>query len=239
MGIIAGKPAGVQIKRWLVVLVVAMVALDLIAAASLLTLQRSITRIHERYQPVLISAGEISTLVYQAQSSLYKYLGEYLPDTAEVAAQTAALEQTIAGALTQDAGTEWRADLEAPEGVVSPGTDARVVRVDLERRQNGATARLRVEERLEGVGRSRAIAAQWGPSPRLALRAAWFGGDPDGPEIWWYRRRAGSLYGWDRLTPGTWLGAWGRLGVRGVVLEASVDAAASGVDVALAVRAGG
>jgi len=136
-------------------------------------------------------------------------------------------------------GLLWRADLEAPEGVVSPGTDARVVRVDLERRQNGATARLRVEERLEGVGRSRAIAAQWGPSPRLALRAAWFGGDPDGPEIWWYRRRAGSLYGWDRLTPGTWLGAWGRLGVWGVVLEASVDATASGVDVALAVRAGG
>lgn len=113
MGIIAGKPAGVQIKRWLVVLVAAMVALDLIAAASLLTLQRSITRIHERYQPVLVSAGEISTLVHQAQSSLYKYLGEYLPDTGEVAAHTASLERTIADALTQDAGEERRADLEA------------------------------------------------------------------------------------------------------------------------------
>jgi hypothetical protein len=113
MGIIAGKPAGVQIKRWLVVLVAAMVALDLIAAASLLTLQRSITRIHERYQPVLVSAGEISTLVHQAQSSLYKYLGEYLPDTSEVAAHTASLERTIADALTQDAGEERRADLEA------------------------------------------------------------------------------------------------------------------------------
>ena len=113
MGIIAGKPAGVQIKRWLVVLVVAMVALDVIAAASLLTLQSAITRIHERYQPGLVSAGEISTLVHQAQSSLYKYLGEYLPDTGEVAAHTATLEKTIAEALTQDAGAEWRADLEA------------------------------------------------------------------------------------------------------------------------------
>jgi hypothetical protein len=113
MGIIAGKPAGVQIKRWLTVLVAAMVALDLIAAASLLTLQRSITRIHERYQPVLVSAGEISTLVHQAQSSLYKYLGEYLPDTQEAAALTASLERTIAAALTQEAGAEWRADLEA------------------------------------------------------------------------------------------------------------------------------
>jgi hypothetical protein len=116
MGIIAGKPAGVQIKRWLVVLVVAMVALDVIAAASLLTLQRSITRIHERYQPVLVSAGEISTLVHQAQSSFYKYLGEYLPDTGEVATHTASLERTIEAALKQDAGTEWRADLESIKG---------------------------------------------------------------------------------------------------------------------------
>jgi hypothetical protein len=113
MGIIAGKPAGVQIKRWLVVLVVAMAALDLIAAASLLTLQSAITRIHERYQPGLVSAGEISTLVHQAQSSFYKYLGEYLPDTGEVAAITATLEKTIDTALTQDAGAEWRADLES------------------------------------------------------------------------------------------------------------------------------
>jgi hypothetical protein len=113
LGIIAGKPAGVQIKRWLIVLVASMVALDVIAAASLLTLQRSITRIHERYQPVLVSAGEISTLVHQAQSSFYKYLGEYLPDTREVAEHTASLEKTIAAALTQEAGAEWRADLEA------------------------------------------------------------------------------------------------------------------------------
>jgi len=113
VGIFAGKPAGVQIKRWLVVLVVAMVALELIAAASLLTLQSAITRIHQRYQPGLVSAGEISTLVYRAQSSLYKYLGEYLPDTAEVTAHTATLEKTIAAALTQDADPERRAGLEA------------------------------------------------------------------------------------------------------------------------------
>ncbi len=113
MGIIAGQPAGVQIKRWLVVLVVAMVMLDVIAAASLLMLQSAITRIHERYQPVLVSAGEISTLVHQAQSSLYKYLGEYLPDTAEAAAHTATLEKTIAAALTQDADAERQANLEA------------------------------------------------------------------------------------------------------------------------------
>jgi hypothetical protein len=111
MGLFEGMPPGVQIKRWLIILVSAIVALDVLAAASLLTLQRSMTRIHESYQPVLISAGEISTLVHQAQSSLYKYLGEYLPSTEEVAGHTAALEKTIADALQQEAGAEWRTDL--------------------------------------------------------------------------------------------------------------------------------
>jgi hypothetical protein len=113
MGLFAGKPPGVQIKRWLIILVSAIVALDLLAAASLLTLQRSMIRIHTSYQPVLVSAGEISTLVHQSQSSLYKYLGEYLQSTDEVAGRTAALERTIAEALRQDAGAEWRADLQS------------------------------------------------------------------------------------------------------------------------------
>jgi hypothetical protein len=113
MGLFKGMPPGVQIKRWLIILIGSIVVLDLIAAASLVTLQRSMTRIQERYQPVLISAGEISTLVYRCQTSLYKYLGEYLPSTDEVTERTAVLERTIEEALNQEAGAEWRADLAA------------------------------------------------------------------------------------------------------------------------------
>jgi hypothetical protein len=116
MGLFAGRPPGVQIKRWLIILVVSIVALDCLAAASLLTLQRSMIRIHGSYQPVLISAGEISTLVHQAQSSLYKYLGEFLPTTAEALGRAAELEKTIGEALSQEAGGTWSADLQAIRG---------------------------------------------------------------------------------------------------------------------------
>ena len=113
MALFAGMPPGVQIKRWLIILISSIVVLDLIAAASLVTLQRSMTRIQQRYQPVLISAGEINALVYRCQTSLYKYRGEYLPSTDEVSERTAVLEKTIEEALRQEAGAEWRADLAA------------------------------------------------------------------------------------------------------------------------------
>lgn len=112
MALFKGMPPGVQIKRWLIILVVAIVALDIIAAASLLTMRRSVMRIQEGYQPVLITAGEISTLVYRCQTSLFKYLGEYLPSTDEVIERTAHLEKTLQEALRQEAVAEWRADLE-------------------------------------------------------------------------------------------------------------------------------
>lgn len=115
MGLFAGMPPGVQIKRWLIILVTAIVAIDLLAAASLFTLQRSSARIHERYQPVLVSAGEISTRVHQAQSSLYKYLGEYLPSTDEALGHADALERTIGEALGQQGEGEWSADLKATQ----------------------------------------------------------------------------------------------------------------------------
>ena len=113
MGLFAGMPPGVQIKRWLIILVVAIVAIDLLAAASLFTLQRASARIHGRYQPVLVSAGEISTRVHQAQSSLYKYLGENLPSTDEALEHANSLEKTLGEALGQEGEGEWAADLKA------------------------------------------------------------------------------------------------------------------------------
>jgi hypothetical protein len=54
--------------------------------------------------------------------------------------------------------------------------------------------------------------------------------------VYWYRRRAGGLYGFDRLGQGTWIGAWGRLPAGGVVLEASLDGKPGRWDLAAAVR---
>jgi hypothetical protein len=113
MAIFGGQPAGIQIKKWLIILVSLIVLINVLAVASLVVLQRSVTAIQARYQPVLISASDISTQVYQAQASLYKYLGEYLEDTEEVEKRTVALEEVLQDALDLKAALEWQEELEA------------------------------------------------------------------------------------------------------------------------------
>jgi hypothetical protein len=116
MALFAGQPAGIQIKKWLIILVSLIVVINVMAAVSLVVLQRSMMDIQGRYQPVMISASEISAQVHQAQASLYRYLGEYVPDTAEVRQSTALLEESLEEALGQKAAGEWQAELEAIRG---------------------------------------------------------------------------------------------------------------------------
>jgi hypothetical protein len=116
MALFAGQPAGIQIKKWLIILVTLIVVVNVMAAASLVVVQMSMSDIQGRYLPVMISAGEISTQVHQAQASLYKYLGEYLPDTVEVEQNTAVLEETLEGTMKLEAAGEWLSELEAIRG---------------------------------------------------------------------------------------------------------------------------
>ena len=112
MALFAGEPAGVQIKKWLVILVLLIVVINVLAAGSLILLQRSVTTIQRKYQPVLLAAGEISTQVHQAQASLYKYLGEYLENTDEVKERTALLRKTLADTSELEAAAEWQDKIE-------------------------------------------------------------------------------------------------------------------------------
>ena len=48
--------------------------------------------------------------------------------------------------------------------------------------------------------------------------------DGRAPDVWWYGRRAGGLYGWDRLPAGTWVGAWVRVPLGRWSIEMSADA---------------
>lgn len=112
MALFAGDPAGVQIKKWLVILVLLIVVINVLAAASLIVLQRSVTAIQRRYQPVLLAAGDISTQVFQAQASLYKYLGEYLENTNEVKERTALLRTTLTDMSELEAAAEWQGKIE-------------------------------------------------------------------------------------------------------------------------------
>jgi flagellar basal body-associated protein FliL len=116
MALFAGQPAGIQIKKWLIILVTLIVVVNVMAAASLVVVQMSMSDIQGRYLPVMISASEISTQVHQAQASLYKYLGEYLPDTAEVEQNTAVLEETLEAAMKLEAAGEWLGELEEIRG---------------------------------------------------------------------------------------------------------------------------
>ena len=116
MALFAGDPAGVQIKKWLVILVLLIVVINVLAAASLIVLQRSVTAIQRRYQPVLLAAGDITTGVYQAQASLYKYLGEYLESTDEVKEQIALLGTTLADMSDLEAAAEWQGKIDEIRG---------------------------------------------------------------------------------------------------------------------------
>ncbi len=116
MALFEGQPAGIQIKKWLVILVSLIVVINVLAAVSLFLLQRSLSVIEGEYQPVLIASGTISTEVHQAQASLYKYLGEYLESTEEVESRTGALERTLLETAELKAAGEWRQELEAIQG---------------------------------------------------------------------------------------------------------------------------
>jgi len=113
MALFAGQPAGIQIKKWLIILVSLIVVINILAAGSLVVLQRYVSEIQAKYQPIMTGAGEISTQVCRAQADLYKYLGEYQSSTAEVESRILLIEERVEGVLAQVGGWEWQEDLEA------------------------------------------------------------------------------------------------------------------------------
>ena len=113
MALFAGQPAGIQIKKWLIILVSLIVFINILAAVTLILLQRSVTDIQAKYQPVLIAAIEINSRVYRTQVSLYKYLGEYLPTTEEIDTQTDLLEKALDEALSLEGIDSWIEELES------------------------------------------------------------------------------------------------------------------------------
>jgi len=112
MALFAGQPAGIQIKKWLIILVSLIVVINLLAAGSLVLLQRYVVEIQAKYQPVMTGAAEISIQVCRAQADLYKYLGEYQPSTAEVESRTLLIEERVGEVMLHEGSREWRGGLE-------------------------------------------------------------------------------------------------------------------------------
>jgi hypothetical protein len=108
----------------------------------------------------------------------------------------------------------WRSRFRRLTGSAPDGDGReRLMRLDLLYRGSPWQVDLRVEERSAPEGLARFTMARLGRTGTLSwqLVAGLAGLDGEAPDLWWYRRRAGGLYGWDRLGEGTWVGAWARL----------------------------
>lgn len=107
------------------------------------------------------------------------------------------------------------------------------MRSDLVYAGGGWRVRVRIDRRAgDGAGLLSLRAGRRG-------RIAWEAGMDrvTGPgEAWVYRRRAGALYGWDRLETGTWIGGWVRIPVSRWEMELSADGRSAGWEAALALR---
>jgi hypothetical protein len=129
-------------------------------------------------------------------------------------------------------GLLWRLTIRNADAV---DTQDQLVRSDLIYRGRGWRVRFRVERKA--AGEAYALAS---------LRAGWTGRIPwevaidrvsgTGAVPWVHRRRAGVLYGWDRMAAGTWIGGWIRIPASRWEGELSVYGRHTGWDLALALR---
>ncbi len=85
------KPAGVQIKRWFVTLVILLSIVNLISVVSLFIVYNRIDEIKSAYQPIVKSSSVINARIMSAETDLYKYLAEYQNNLSSVYNKTNAL----------------------------------------------------------------------------------------------------------------------------------------------------
>jgi hypothetical protein len=139
------------------------------------------------------------------------------------------------------AGFLWKVTDRRGDGLPEDGSGrADLVRAELDVAARPWRGTLRVDERGVGGGRSRLTAFRFGRKDGVEweVRAALAEADGDAPDLFWYRRRAGGLYGWDRPAPGSWIGAWARIPLGRWGFEASADAIEGGWETVGAVRRG-
>jgi hypothetical protein len=123
----------------------------------------------------------------------------------------------------------------------APVRDLDLARLVLEMSRAPWRGRAQWETRWEPEGTTRSLWIRIGRGRDSAweVRVARVEPDPDsGGTLYWYRRRAGGQYGWDRLPEGTWVGIWGRWAGRRGQIELSFDRRAAGWEGTASVRWG-
>jgi hypothetical protein len=112
MALFSQLPPGEQIKRWMTILTLLVVILDVIAAGSLFVVTNLMNSIVGRYEPLVIQSGEISSSVYRVHTGLYQYLGEYREDTAGIRQEVGRLRGLIGEAFKIPGAQDLGADLQ-------------------------------------------------------------------------------------------------------------------------------
>ena len=90
-----GKPAGVQIKRWLLILVAMLLIVNVISVVSLFLVYSYVNDIKSAYQPIANSSATINEKIMGAQVDLLKYLSEYQDNLSPVFNKTEELKKEI------------------------------------------------------------------------------------------------------------------------------------------------
>lgn len=97
--------------------------------------------------------------------------------------------------------------------------------------------RFRYEEHLESSdAQLLTVDLRHRQAPRFRIRLANADREERGPTLWWYRRRAGGVYGWDSLHRGVWAGFWGEVNLGPATIEVSMDSYPGGADAVLALK---
>jgi hypothetical protein len=137
------------------------------------------------------------------------------------------------------AGLVWRARARRTAGT-EPGTGdtERLARCELAYERLGWRLLFRAEERSQATGQARLTTLRAGRAGAVSweARVALARAEGDAPGLYWYRRRAGGFYGWDRPQAGTWIGAWMGIPRGRWVFEISADSRDAGWEGAAAVR---
>src|SRR5512138_2942816 len=112
MALFSKYPPGIQIKRWVTILTLLIIVIDIIAAGSLFVVTNLMTVTVGRYQPLVMYSGDIASSVYRLHTGLYQYLGEYRQDTVQLQGEVQKLRETIKQALAEEAAADLGASLQ-------------------------------------------------------------------------------------------------------------------------------
>ncbi len=137
------------------------------------------------------------------------------------------------------AGLVWRSRARRAAGAEPDAGDTeRLARGELAYERLGWRFLFRAEERSQATGQARLTTLRAGRAGAVnwEAQAALARAQGDAPGLFWYRRRAGGFYGWDRPQSGTWIGAWMGIPRGRWVFEISADSRNTGWEGAAAVR---